>query len=1147
MEHPTISIPTRLIQSYSCHLVSLFIISIVIIISSTSDVEAARDYGPEHWSEDFQMTHGDAFSYQYHEMLNIEEQTTGMLSLTFENSNRSSPAMIQWMETDKLGGSQSGWDDSVSFPKHDPLSATWFISRRAWSFHYDESRNSIQLFMKTYNQEFGIFEFDSKGDLILERHISLDEFYSGAVQSTLIGDSIESVWDSQGVAHCVFSTIERLDKDNIHILRACVYYTRISWHPFFIQFEKIYEIQRYDDTMMRNRIPNSLIGIDNDSRVVVAFIKKIADNYYRTLGIRNLSGNWTFLDLGKVRWNYFGVGTFYSGLFIDNQDVIHVAWVSPGPYLTYAKATTEGIVGVGAKDITLLTNHDYIDMVRVDMDITSDGDMIFTINDNPYTASNLQLGPGNSEIHIFVLPGDDIASGRVVDHLIVDIPTATEAELLEDRDGNLFLFWFDQRSGMTELYMRYLARPGITFTFDPIVWAMASTIRPGETKVIPMEVRNVGTVEYDVAIYPDTNASYLWEIWLDRYDAHLDAHKGIPVNLTVTCPLNASDGESVIIWINATTSDRELWASVYLTIFVKWRRALEVHCTPSHHMIDSGGWAYYNVLVHNIGEIIEGLEVTVTGTGSTGWYFSPVNASLELSPDEVAIVELSVGAPPDARSDDIFTLLLEFKWTDGSFAHPGLVLRTVIRPTFFVTMELNESTVILRPGEERYICATVANEGNLQGTAFIEVSIITDPGEWQVLLAEETITLKSGEHRNVVMVLIAPSHALGGEILVVRVRAYSVNPFSEVDREVMAQVQMVHSIETIDTLRWDLYPLEESSVDFNIANNGNLYETIWLKTYGISKEWTLWVEDDGVMTDSIRIPPNEDATVDIWVSAPATAQAGRYSFRLFLEIDGTAYSSIEIEIHVKQVFNVYFSAWPEESNVYPGGTVQLGIDLTNYGNGDDYLYPGFLGEMVDYGRFVFDQRENIVYMPYESEIRGTFLAHIHNETKPGLYSIELIFTSKGNPEFNVREEVTIYVVTPEVVVSNVEAIPSQVQVNQVITLIITLYNPGDLQVVNVTLIFMDGTKEDLSVIGPDGTAQAVFTWVPKRDGPNRILGQITYEPGSQEESWEAIVDVQSEGENEAMPYLQISHIIMIAFISSALVIIALVVRRYQSQ
>ncbi|NIP44025.1 MAG: hypothetical protein GWO28_15275, partial [candidate division Zixibacteria bacterium] len=58
-----------------------------------------------------------------------------------------------------------------------------------------------------------------------------------------------------------------------------------------------------------------------------------------------------------------------------------------------------------------------------------------------------------------------------------------------------------------------------------------------------------------------------------------------------------------------------------------------------------------------------------------------------------------------------------------------------------------------------------------------------------MLLAEETVTLKSGEHRNVVMVLIAPSHALGGEILVVRIRAYSVNPFSEVVREVMAQVQ----------------------------------------------------------------------------------------------------------------------------------------------------------------------------------------------------------------------------------------------------------------------------------------------------------------------------------------------------------------------
>lgn len=1098
-------------------LASIFLVFII----SVHGTLGSEEYSLDAWSDDIQITNDTGGDYPWKQWLVPRELADGSLNVLYSNEEplgEGRYCTLSSVMIDKLGDPGHGKE---TYPFYRFRTMIGFSNQiRNVFYDYDEFGNSVKM-MYWRGDFLRLYSYENDTDLLHNWTFSLSEAGYSTNHSTIPRTRFMGPYygclDDLGSAHIVVRVVtDYPDGTN----QSSILYLFVNWDPFYVRSKVIVEFPREEDSGYNRHGYGSCLVLTEDGRPVIGHERILGDEFYRAISVMDGTGNWSTHILYKEPHPAYGNTAWINGLMVDEDDIVHMVWID---YITqmlmYINATLDGQWVSSPVEVTRIPWYGDVGVptgwTQVDVEKSAEGDLIFAYNKNVYTAKYTaayadRLDP--AEIDLVVVPGGDF-SVPVWDPIpLVTVPTASECQLLVDDDDNLFLFWVDQRTGSPQLYMKYRARPGIAVEIDPNAWLTARFIRPNETKVIPLDLRNVGTLDLDTAVYVESNASWDWDLSLSRYRARLEAFSSVPVKLTIHCPSDARHGEAIEVWVNATTPDRLYTSTLRLLVFVQWARELGVYCEQRYQVVDPGLTATYTVVMQNSGELAERVVVGPTGVGPADWTLGPEEFEVSLEPGGTYTFEVLVTAPVGGLADDIHTTVLEFSWSDGGTAHTSLNLRTVVRPTFFVTMLLNRTIARVDPGEVASFCVTVGNVGNLPGKAYVEVAVLTEPGEWMVLLSAETVVLDAGATRLLELLIGAPEVALGGDIMVVRLRAYCPNPFSEVVADARVEIRKVHSLTwSPGPLSWELDPTDKGGRLFSLANGGNLFETVDFRMDGVEPGWAWWVEEDFVEVDMVRLGPGEERELMLWISVPTDAGAGLHRLRLYVEALGATLGHVDLEVSVRYVGDLDLHVRAVRWMSYPGGHVEMSLEVQNLGNGPDVVNISALAPALhDVRLLVGGVNATSVWVPRGGSREVILWGRVNESASAGEHGFDVMASSTKDPTATAVANGTFEVVLPGLQVVFVELSPSRPGPGDIVTVRVMLLNDGPLEVVNVSVSMEGAEMESIAMIAPDGEAIAVFTWVPLGSGDVTLAGVVSYGPGNHSVSWSQDVPVGGE-------------------------------------
>jgi len=1122
-------------------------LTILCAILLAMDVSGARDYGLDVWSPDIIVTNTTDSNSLHKNMLQMTELSEGQFNFLYE-IGPTKPKYFTFTETDKLGGlvvqgpatTLPGWVENMAFG----------VTQRIWTYHYDEERATLNFVAMQDHSVIGFFTYSKDGRLLLHKtleisdmNLELDPRYVHLYQR------IEGCEDSLGRTHVIIATLAA-QKDNSDYGRLRFIHILVTWHPFKIGYRSVWQSPEVDtepwwQAPYMDHVPWPLITIGPSDEIVILHPIMDGLTLYRAFTIGDVTGNWTTHKICETDNPDIGLFLPSSEVFVDERSRIHATWFDiRQSSLVYACMDEAGNKLVEPWAFAMLGQNVFNVAIRTSTAVVDEGETLIAFNIVPYVSYSYWTPPApyqiNGEIRLVVLrnPDPDRRDYSIIK--MVRIPTVSECYLHLDDAENVYLFWFDQRTGTTQLYMKYLAHPGISLDIDFHDWANAQTIRPGQTKVIPLRLRNVGSVEIESVISLETNASPDWDLQLTEYRARLEPFGSLPFNLTVYCPPSAMFGESVETWVNATTSDRDYASRVRLLMFVMWDRELAVSCRPTFHLTEPGMTTTYRVVLQNNGDLNETVQVAMVGAGPPGWSLGPGDLTYWMGVRNVRSFDVSVKSPEGAFADEAYTAMVYFTWGDGIQAAPTLVLRTVVRPTFFVTMEANRTRVMLHPGEIALFGLRVGNEGNLPGKAYIEVTTLTDPGEWRVILSKETVVLDPCTSEDLELLLGAPVDAQGGAIMVVRVRAYCPNPFSEVVLDLRAEVEHILSLSTdAQELTLDIAPMSSGSGGLNITNRGNLFEVVAFRLDGLGPEWSWWVRAGGVEARSISVGPGETGAIDVWVHVPAGAKAGRHALRLYLEAEGLTVGHVDLTVRVAQVRELTLASSPLRGVAYPGGHVEIAVTVGNAGNGEELVELSVYAPGLALPQFLSDdERVSAVWLPPRTARTIVLWARVDDYATIGTTEVWTTATSMDDARTVARSSTTFEVVAPTVGVCGVVLDPARPRANDIVTVRVMLLNSGPVEVTDVTITMTGAEPELLASIRPGGEASATFVWVASGYGDVNLEGAVDFEPGNRTVTWSTTVNMGGvEAGSSYIPVLMAA-----AMAATIAVIVAMIVK-----
>jgi uncharacterized membrane protein len=1096
------------------------IIFIVILITLIfSQFSRGADFIDEDlWSEDVQLTDHFDHNYKYLSMLNVQETTGGAFQIMYARQPNGASFQLSNMYTDKLGRTPTPVANTTKLENWEYRGHT-HVSEK--SIYHNEATDTIRFITRDGEISGYIWfvRYSEEFELLEKNRFHVSDLFEDVVGFKFTGTA-DVYWDAEGNAHLA-GMLSKENDDGTKLFR--VYYAFVTWGPLSISVSTVHYLPPLDFHSVVPRIHTNEEGV-----VAITHLDYFNGNFYRAISWKNATETWETTIIDDMVNPTFSSGMAANGIYVDNSDAIHLVWADSSFQLKYLRLDKDRSVGI-PRTISSLPVSRIGGMIDVQFQTNSSGNIFLAFNVVPYNSKYRWISDIPPAIVVIPLRNDDIVLHHEK-YVIVDNPTATEFVFHIDADNNFYIIWFDTRTGLTQIFLKYLATPGLTFEFDLVEWADAQTIRPDETKYVNLLLKNVGSLELGIILHTETDAGLGWNVVLDSYRAHLEAYDNIPVTLTIHCPSNATDGEVIQIWINATTLYNEYSANLRLFVFVKWERELEVHFTRIHNIIDPGGTVAYFMSLQNVGEMSEVVDISLTQSGSDEWGFSPETAKIILSPDEATIIEISVTAPMMALENDVFGLLIEFHWADGKTAHNGIVLRTVVRPTFFVTMKLNRTEASVRPGETVGFNITIGNAGNMGGTAFVEITILSDPGDWMVLLSSETVPLLRLEAKLIHLLATAPPDALGREIMIIKLRAYCPTPFSEVEREIRIVVKEIHSMEwTSGPLSWDLPPNGVESRPFELSNNGNQYEVVRFRLEGLRDNWGWWMDEGGSETAAVRIEPREHVALLVWLSVPANSIAGKYNLQMYLETEGITFGHITLEVHIDHIGDLELKGLSTGLVAYPGGYFDGTFEVFNRGNGPEVVEIAVSSDYLESPIVAVEGLNSTsVWVPVGGSRTVNLVGRLSESVPEGLGHVSVKIHSKRDQSVEATVDISYDIWLPDLSVIAVEIIPSRPQINEVITIHLVLCNKGPIEIIDVRASIFGGVEERIASIAPEGETIAVFTWVSPVPGEIDVSGIVTYGPGNYSLSWSTPIVITSSQSVDRFPFVEIFLVLIVA-------------------
>jgi uncharacterized membrane protein len=678
-----------------------------------------------------------------------------------------------------------------------------------------------------------------------------------------------------------------------------------------------------------------------------------------------------------------------------------------------------------------------------------------------------------------------------------------DPQITVDPEDSLHVAWMSDRDGNKEIYYKFAFSYGVELGMTPDEMAKLMYVHPNETKSANITVRNMGG--QNDTMYLGINADFYgkkggfgkdykgdgYKLWIDERNKELDldAQQIVKVPVFVRGAANGQPNEYIKVIVNATSRmNPSKNDTIEIRVYLVVDHRILLKCPEHVHTTSAGVKTEYSISVANIGDVEE--RVNLTTSGPPGWDFSLNYDEVRLKPDDTTTVSLTVVPPPDAAADEVGIVTV----TGRSVAQPSVkdavTTHTVVTPYMYIEIVADSPEEFVDPGNSTYFTLRVSNFGNMAGTVIIILEIVSGTGDWITSLDTNAVGIAGGETKQVVLTVVAPSNAVAGTRLVVRVQGFDAEKRYSADCMVTTIVKQVHNIRVAAAPEMvALFPAEKATFQVTISNIGNGAEEVKLGASELPVGWDLTYErsDGSILTDiePLYLEPGSALGLNAVVQTAVGSLAQVYNIKgRILDNDGNVYA-IDLGITINQVYDIDVTTTLSKQTGVPGGKVLYTLIGKNKGNGFDTLTFEQSGlprdwEGVEF-RDVNDELKNEMSLNASGLERMSLVVPIPAGTNGTSTEFYVTVRSLGGVADSVK--LVLDIKMANLVISKMVYTPKTLKANKLATIVVTIDNIGEVNVENVTVrFFQDKTimaNERLERVSGGSNRTVTFTWLAK--------------------------------------------------------------------
>lgn len=396
----------------------------------------------------------------------------------------------------------------------------------------------------------------------------------------------------------------------------------------------------------------------------------------------------------------------------------------------------------------------------------------------------------------------------------------------------------------------------------------------------------------------------------------------------------------------------------------------------------------------------------------TGWQVDKPFANVSIPAQSTTSLPLIVSAPPTANPGENTTVRITATWEDevtGNFQRSQLQCEqtaqgyvpadpdapveclavdvSVVERGDLSISPVEGSGAVISPGGDHTFSLEVKNTRDEQEAAMpVKLRASAPNSEWSVQLTRTDFTgederIPAGESRTVNLFVNAPDDVLEG----------SSHSFV-VAAENTATGQIAQELLTVDVIRGKGRPVVDvkkserliergsfTKFEVDVRNVGTATANFELTVDGINREgWDARIEDrtglppgdsDGDGTPDVRLPPNQETTLFVNVTAPFEDVARGTSIQpSFVAFTPDLQTKAEVQFTARiQDYGVALSLPDKTISYVPGTSKKVPYKITNTGNGNDTLNVSMTLQGLEDWTVTFDE-PRVRLEPGESEI-----------------------------------------------------------------------------------------------------------------------------------------------------------------------------------
>jgi uncharacterized membrane protein len=447
---------------------------------------------------------------------------------------------------------------------------------------------------------------------------------------------------------------------------------------------------------------------------------------------------------------------------------------------------------------------------------------------------------------------------------------------------------------------------------------------------------------------------------------------------------------------------------------------IDVTASPARALAHPGQPGAFLLTLSNVGgsttTVTMGATIAPTTPNANAWQVSPNAQTFTLAPFTNRTVALLVTPPPAASQGQSGEVALNITYFDRPETIPTSTAQASVAPLIVDvvapgTLQLTTPTTDLTipPSGTANFTMTVRNTGSLD----VPFRVLATPiPNWTVQTGPETGTLRPGENRTVVLVLVAPTDVKNGTRFASVLHVEEIGAANNFDSAAF-NVNVLGGTAlpriSVPTLVKRVDRDGVQSFEVGIQNIGSAAGRLPLEVRAQDPAWTVGIVDArGENVTGLQLGPNELQVVNVTVRAPRNVPE-----RAAVPIELIAYSqdltqaakaTLTAEIHD---YGVQIVLTPPSKEGLPGVPTEFTAMLKNTGNDNDTLNLSV--NLVDLPEWSVDlSTQEIRLEPgQEIEVRATIRSPTTPLPAARAYTFPFWVGTRGGQEVDIPRNMTV--------------------------------------------------------------------------------------------------------------------------------------------